>query len=173
MPNKIDTISIADNFLPDRDFFKISETMLSGDFPWYFNQIIDNDYDLPYTEKFQFTHHFIKENDSHGTRVGEFFWLLDPFMEKLNPKKIHRIKANMLMRSTTVCQHQLHRDLDTICLTGIFYMNTNNGYTFFKDGQKVQSIQNRFVFFNSNVLHGGTTCTDSKYRMVINFNFDF
>ena len=32
------------------------------------------------------------------------------------------------------------------------YMNDNNGYTYFEDGQRVESKENRTVLFPSNLL---------------------
>jgi hypothetical protein len=55
--------------------------------------------------------------------------------------------------------------------TLILYMNTNNGYTEFEDGMKVESVANRIVSFPEETKHRGTSCTDEKIRMVINFNF--
>ena len=55
--------------------------------------------------------------------------------------------------------------------TSIFYVNTNNGYTKFEDGTKVESVANRMVTFPSNMKHTGTSCTDERIRVVINFNY--
>ena len=50
-------------------------------------------------------------------------------------------------------------------------MNTNDGYTEFEDGTKVESVANRLVTFPANLKHTGTSCTDEKTRIVINFNY--
>ena len=50
-------------------------------------------------------------------------------------------------------------------------MNTNNGYTKFEDGTTVKSEANRMVTFPASMRHLGTTCTDQKIRVVINFNY--
>ena len=55
--------------------------------------------------------------------------------------------------------------------TSIFYVNTNNGYTKFEDGTKVESVANRMVTFPTNMKHTGTSCTDEKMRIVINFTY--
>ena len=47
----------------------------------------------------------------------------------------------------------------------------NNGYSEFEDGTKVESVANRMVTFPANVKHTGTSCTDEKTRVVINFNY--
>ena len=55
--------------------------------------------------------------------------------------------------------------------TSIFYVNTNNGYTKFEDGTKVESVANRMLTFPANMKHIGTSCTDEQTRVVINFNY--
>ena len=55
--------------------------------------------------------------------------------------------------------------------TSIFYINTNNGYTKFENGEKVESVANRMVTFSTNLKHTGTSCTDERTRVVINFNY--
>ena len=62
-------------------------------------------------------------------------------------------------------------DVPFDCMTGIYYVNSNDGYTEFKDGTKVESVANRVVAFPCTVPHAGTTCTDASVRTVINFNF--
>ena len=50
-------------------------------------------------------------------------------------------------------------------------MNTNNGYTEFENGTTVESEENRMVVFPAEMKHRGTSCTDKKIRVVINFNY--
>ena len=45
------------------------------------------------------------------------------------------------------------------------------GYTSFEDGTKVESVENRFVTFDSDIKHSGTTCTNQKVRLVLNINY--
>ena len=49
--------------------------------------------------------------------------------------------------------------------------STNNGYTLFEDGTKVDSVANRMVLFEGNRLHTGATQTDERFRYVVNFNY--
>ena len=55
--------------------------------------------------------------------------------------------------------------------TGILYLNTNNGYTLFEDGTKIESVANRFISFPSAMSHKGTTCSDENKRIILNFNY--
>ena len=56
-------------------------------------------------------------------------------------------------------------------LTAIYYVNTNNGWTEFENGDKVPSVENRIVIFDSSQLHTGTRTTNASSRVVINFNY--
>ena len=58
-------------------------------------------------------------------------------------------------------------------LSAIYFVNSNNGYTYFKTDEliQVENIKNRLVIFPNGLLHSGTTCTDAKARVVINFNY--
>ena len=84
-----------------------------------------------------------------------------------------RIKANLLYKTSKIIKHGYHTDFepDLNNKTSIFYVNTNNGYTSFKNGRKVKSKENTLVEFDSKLEHSGTTCTDKEYRMIINFNY--
>ena len=55
-------------------------------------------------------------------------------------------------------------------ITSILYLNTNDGYTEFEDGTKIESIENRWVSFPEDTKHRGTSCTNERVRVVINFN---
>ena len=57
------------------------------------------------------------------------------------------------------------------CFTSILYLNTNNGYTEFENGTKVESIKNRLIKFPLSYRHTGTTCTNQPFRSVINFTY--
>ena len=50
-------------------------------------------------------------------------------------------------------------------------MNTNDGFTEFKNGDIIESIANRMVIFDSSLEHTGTSCTNKKRRIVLNFNY--
>ena len=75
------------------------------------------------------------------------------------------------MKTPEHVQSAFHRDVDN-CITAIYYVNTNNGYTEFEsNGMKVNSVENRLVIFDSNEKHRAVTATDTSRRSVINFNY--
>jgi hypothetical protein len=92
-------------------------------------------------------------------------------LKKLSVKSLLRVKANLLHKTEKTIEHGFHRDFPYENNTAIFYLNTNNGYTKFKNKKIIKSEKNKLVDFNSSLEHTGSTCTDEDYRIVINFNY--
>tara|TARA_Y100000114_G_scaffold71689_1_gene65650 strand:- start:212 stop:691 length:480 start_codon:yes stop_codon:yes gene_type:complete len=156
---------ISKNFLTKDEFNSVEEAIMGDRFPWYYNDEVVN----PGDGFFQFTYLFVnngKENCNSKTMD-----MLKPILNKIKYKKIRRIKANLLTKSENIIEHGLHTDVDEKMKTGIFYVNTCNGYTKFKGGKKIKSEKNKYVEFDSDLMHTGSTCTDKKRRVVINFNY--
>lgn len=161
-------MKIIDNFLPQEIFVEIQNMFLSNEFPWYWceNKIYNiGEEDL---SNYQMVHTFYEYNTTYSQ------WRIDPLIQKLNPKALVKIKANLTLGSQYNHFYGYHKDNEwggDGCKTAIYYVNCNNGYTIFKNGDKVESVSNRMVIFNSNNLHTGTSCTDQKRRVVVNFNY--
>lgn len=163
--------NVYDNFLEKNEFKKIKEEILSPFFPWYKNDFIAyENKEHPENEIYnmQFTHTFYKNYSPQSNLTH----ILDPIIKKINPLSIIRIKANLGIAREKIFLSGYHTDVNNDKITtAVFYINSNNGKTIFENGQEVESIENRFISFNSSVKHSGTSCTDSKYRCVINFNY--
>lgn len=160
---------LVKNFLSKNHFKQLKEEMESAEFPWYFQQSVVLPPPVPDTH-FQFTHTFYH----NGMWSSKSRWILDPVLDKIRPMSILRIKANLNPRESKHIEHGLHADFksdNAKITTAIFYVNTNNGYTLFEDGEKVKSIANSWYEFPSSRLHTGSSCTDEKKRIVINFNY--
>ena len=102
-------------------------------------------------------------------------FLFPIFFAKIDPKCLLRVKANLQMRTTEIRENGFHWDYPVDKFVGaktsIFYINSNDGYTEFKDGTRIESVANRLVTFPLHMEHRGTTCTDKPFRLVINFNY--
>ena len=127
------------------------------------------------TDRFQFFHLFYR-NIPQSPLFNELIHIL----EIINPIALYRIKANLLTKTTDIVKNSFHTDINELknspeklkqWTTSIFYINSNNGYTEFEDGTKVESIANRMVTFPADLKHRGTSCSDEKTRVVINFNY--
>ena len=172
-------IKIIDGLLGDEELKKLQDLLLGHDFPWYFNDnTIQKGKDN--LNDFQLIHAFYLDGKNFWFIHSESFKFIEPILEKIGCKILIRAKANL----RTVAPEKdiivgYHTDDQArnfafaygITETAIFYVNTNNGYTIFKDGKKVDSIENRLVTFPTDTEHCGVSCTDSKQRGVINFNY--
>lgn len=158
---------IIDNFLPLPEFNEIKKKMLGSTIEWSYNPfVITPTDDTTNFYDFQFTHTFYHKCQPHSHNIN----LLDPILQILNPSAIVRIKANLQSRTEKIYTHPYHLDHNFFDgKVSIFYVNSNNGYTILEDGTKIDSIENRLLTFDGNILHTGTTCTDQKIRCVINF----
>tara|TARA_R110000822_G_scaffold309530_1_gene439354 strand:- start:696 stop:1190 length:495 start_codon:yes stop_codon:yes gene_type:complete len=162
-------IKTTDNFLTKKEFNELKLFILNnGNFPWYLSNGINT---LKDGEK-QFYHYFY----NNYSICSDFFKLLLPLLKKLKVNSLIKIKANLLPKTESIVEYKYHTDVEIkdknlIPKTAIFYLNTNNGFTLFKDSPNVNSVENKIVYFNANLQHGGTTCTDESFRSVINFNY--
>ena len=159
-------IKVIDNFLEEDIFKEIEKILMSDKFPWFYNDFKNDSDDI---NNFQFTHTVVRGN---GEVESKFIQYMKPFFDKLNIKKIFRIKINLTTRTQKSFNHLYHTDVSFKCLTAIFYINSNNGKTIFKNGEEINSVANRMLIFNSNLEHAATSHTDEKTRVVINFNFE-
>ena len=163
---------IIDNFLPEDVFLPIQKFLMSEHFPWYYNgcTTFGNVIDI---FDYQFVHSFY--HLKQGIGVISHFEVIEPIIKKLDCFCLLRAKANLKTLYSGPQDKQknnYHRDFDKDCTTAILYINTNNGYTIFKDTkQKIDCVANRLVKFNSKLEHDGISSNDSKQRVVINFNY--
>lgn len=162
---------IIDNFLSEEDFNRLRDTLLNPSFPWNYNPrkvFKDKIEEEPYD--FQFVHNFFIGSQ----KVSEYFDLVQPIFDKLNMTGYARTKANITPRTDTRVVYDFHTDFKyppKLTKTGILYINTNNGPTIFEGGLEVEAIANRFVTFDSNILHAGSSCTNQNIRCVVNVNY--
>jgi hypothetical protein len=166
-------MKVIDNFLSEQDFLTLKTALLGSSFPWYLNSIKVNKNKTTIDDKFnyQFTHGFYYDHSPKS----QYIELVTPIILKLNPSALLRIKANLTPNTYKIIEYDYHRDFDAPHrfdgMSAVFYVNTNNGYTMFETGEKIESIENRIVIFDSDILHTGTSCTDEKTRCVLNFNY--
>ena len=165
------SIDIKDNFLPKEEL-GILKNYIYNNISWKYTDSVDYEGDNKDKDIFQFFHSYIH----NGIQISDVRSIL-PILDKINPFIIHRIKINFLFKTPSIVENSFHVDIllnDNKLkqwTTSIFYVNSNNGYTRFKDGTKIESIENRLITFPSNILHLGTSCSDKKNRIVINFNY--
>ena len=153
---------LIDNFLEPKDLKTIQDLFLGNKIAW---NCLDGAVS-PNDGNYQFVHVLYTQYSP----CSPFFDALGPIWQKLQPCSIVRSKANLNMKTIEHVEIEYHTDVDN-CITAIYYVNTNNGYTEFQNGMKVDSIENRIVIFDSNEKHRAVTTTDTARRVVINFNY--
>ena len=160
-------IELYDNFLPDWLHQTALMIIKSDSTLWQCTKILNEDkLNVPIQYNRQLTYR-INENSTMYHAV------LLPIFQKLgiSSKKIIRSKVNNNLASQEIREHGFHVDTDKECNVLIYYFNTNDGYTLFENGDKVESVANRLIKFKSNLRHTGTTCTDQPNRYVLNVNY--
>ena len=160
-------IEIKDNFLDKTLFNKIKNFMTSSYMPWFYNDEINDANDKDY----YFTHLFVADNKPTSNLSKN---IIMPLMDKVNHKKILMAKANLFTKQNNNIEYGFHTDYpkDFKHTTVLFAINTNNGYTEFKDGTKVESVENRLIIFDGQLEHQSVGQTDTKQRINLNINIE-
>ena len=174
---KLGEIEIIDNFLEQENFFMI-EQILGDNTPWKYSGVISGykDSKLMCDELYNYQYTHVVYIDDRI--FSEFFNVLEEsnLFFKLGVRSICRIKFNSIPKAEKIITHGFHQDIyfDDESLTedgvksAILYINSNDGFTVFEDGTKVESVANRLVKFPSTLKHSGTTCTDCHRRVALN-----
>jgi hypothetical protein len=162
-------ILIYKNFLPKKTFKEIQEFMLGPRMPWYYNDAVA----LRKDKQFMFFHLFYHSYEINTT-PELFEGIIQPILRKLKitKDKLIRAKANWYTNQNKHIKHEYHIDQHKkhkVCLLSV---NTNNGYTEFKNGDIVDSIENQAVVFDGDIPHRSVTQKDKNMRVNINLNYD-
>ena len=162
-------ITITDNFLPLQDFKQLQSILMGENIPWFWQNTVTKYDEEKYSYGFQLTHVLYKD-DSPQSSANQY---LEKLYNALGVRTLLRSKVNLGPRAGEIIRHMWHCDFHyDDSKTAVFYLNTCNGYTEFKEsGKRVDSVENRLVRFSCNTLHAGTTCTDEDRRTVININY--
>tara|TARA_R100000353_G_scaffold175632_1_gene146548 strand:- start:1270 stop:1860 length:591 start_codon:yes stop_codon:yes gene_type:complete len=177
-------IRIVDDFLPRGDYLQIKEHLIDNpDIPYSFyeGKVYGKDANKNLQDS-HMCHAFYHLNRfPHEPVTTQYLGLMLPIIARCRVLAIHRIKANLETYSgSEPYESEYHVDweneenIKSNMQAAIYYVNTNNGYTDFKDGEevrKVESVANRMVFFDAELPHRGVSSTDTRYRSVINFNW--
>ena len=181
-------IEIRDNFLPHNIFENLKKDIVyNSSFPWFLNKVLDISTEgsyigrtnCPDEDNRQFCYLFYKtDQDKLSTRphMGRELEKVIPLIQNYefshNQKYyLLHVKANLNVRAPENLEHGFHRDHPWNGKTSVFYLNDNDGYTKFQNGQVVESKANRAVIFDSPELHTGSTQTDEYARYVVNLNW--
>ena len=181
-------IQVRDNFLTQTEYEALYNVFKSNKVSWYYYDFVNSPVDDDSDYNFQFVHPMYHYNDSGPLFLDDsdnwhkrlrlikspYKKLIDPILSKLNVEILLRMKFNMNTRTNEIIESNFHVDIGTYLNTykiAIFYLNSNDGYTLFECGRKIESVANRVVIFDGKLKHCGTSCTNQKNRIVLNINY--
>ena len=166
------TITVQDNFLDENYFKHLQSLVFSKEFPWSMGSVLDDAPIGDIANEIQFVH--LAYHD-RARIMSDFYPHLQSMLQTMGLFSCSKVKLNVLQRQEKIIEHGFHVDFPEAPLgnlTSILYMNTNNGYTKFPTGEKVESVENRLVTFPVHFPHTGSTNTcDAKVRCVMNINW--
>ena len=163
-------MEIKDNFLDNKHLAEL-DNLVGTSFPWYLQKE-----QIKGANDGCWFSHIVYYKDVPRSEL--YNPIIKIFKNYLNYVSLCRINVNLLLRQETPSISAFHTDFGsekmttaTAVATAIYYLNTNNGYTEFEDGTKVDSVENRLVVFPTNTPHRAVGQTDVATRIVFNFNF--
>ena len=159
---------IIDNFLSKEDHYRMKKDLENRNFQWYFSPKSGHPEEQEELYNWQYFHTMYYHQGGYKSRL---FPIVQPLITKLKPMILIRIKVNATMYDKKIIEYPFHVDTRIKCKTGIYIIDTSDGYTYFKDGQRIDSIANRFITFDSHHKHAGTNLTSAKRRIVVNINY--
>ncbi|AHB80437.1 DNA endonuclease V [Synechococcus phage ACG-2014h] len=162
-------MKVIDNFLPYDQHKRYLDLLTDSEFPWNLATVVpSNDLLCDSLQNYQLNHTFYIDDVPYTP----YFDHIIPLVVGLQPKSLMRVRANCNINTSSVIEHGMHQDYEWEGVkAAVYYVNTNDGYTKFNSGKKVDSVANRMVIFNANEWHTGSTCTNALARYVINVNF--
>ena len=170
--------NVIDNFLPQEYFNHILHVMFnSPDFTWSYSDMIayhgDDDSSTGY-----FAHTLFDSRDEEKGYLpatpfrSKFFELIFPLLDELKATNLIRAKVNFYTRTNKVEEHAQHVDTYFSCKGAILYLNTCNGFTRLGKDTIINSVANRVLLFDASNWHNSTTCSDQRYRLTLNINYN-
>lgn len=161
---------VRDNLLSINEFTKLRDEIFHPQVDWHLNLGIVRS-ETANLDDIQFVHQIY----NFGRPLSPLLPELEPIRAALDICVNLRIKINLTAKSVVPYSSGFHVDMSSLnhlpIKTAVFYVNDNNGYTEFENGERVYSKANRAVIFDGPTSHSGVSCTDAKYRCVINWNY--
>jgi len=165
---------VIENLIDKEEFKKIQNIFTNSAYlPWYYNsttthQTDDND--------FMFTHTIYLDDQIKSDVYNDCINLFFKVSQEVKRYKLLRIKANLYTNQSKNIYHKVHVDYKDLkdYKTAVYNFSTCNGGTilYLEDKEiDIPSIENSLIIFDGNIKHRGYTQTDTKTRILLNFDF--
>lgn len=165
-------MKVIDDFLPAEALQAMVQAMGAKGFPWLKTPILfPPPFGLEDEYNQQLVHGFVQRKPGFR-HDSPHLPLIEPLLRPLDAAELIKVKMNVTRQRGKSVVYGWHVDTRRPgATTAIYYLNTNNGYTAFEDGRRVDSVANRIVLFDASLRHSGASCTDTAERWVMNLNF--
>ena len=166
-------VQIFNNFLDQEVFLEIKKFIMSPRCQWrYVNYIAhkdgrDNDNDGYFVHSFKDCH---PQTFEDRYPESPHFPLIVKILDKIQYQNILRIRSSLYPRRDVQKPDPFHIDYNFPHRVCIFYVNTNNGYTMFENGEKIPSVENQLATFDGSEKHCSVVQTDTPARYIVNIN---
>tara|TARA_Y100000004_G_scaffold33152_1_gene35131 strand:+ start:892 stop:1386 length:495 start_codon:yes stop_codon:yes gene_type:complete len=159
---------IVDNYLPKDELDRIKNIVLDNNlFNWYYTKNITHT-NANFFNYFYLIHNLYDNNLPNSPYYDE---LAGIFLDKGHINSLLRMKINLYPNQGSFVEHPSHTDYDFEHKAALFSLNTCDGYTKLEDGTKIDSVENRMLFFDASKSHCSTNTTNTDRRVNINFNY--
>ena len=159
---------IIDNFLPEENLNILKKTIFNTNFNWFYQKGVNVAEEESKDMLFYFTHIFYTDN----VPFSPLFNLINEnLLSFIKIKSLIRVKGNLYPNQHIKKLNGFHVDYDFQHKGAIFYLNTNDGRTLLGNDIKIDSVENRILFFDSSLPHDSENCIDQKIRVNININY--
>jgi hypothetical protein len=160
---------VINNFLPINDFKRIQDVLFSSEINWFYKDALVKGGKK--NNLFFFSHCFFNEGRIQSPL---FNLIIQPCLNLIEHNSLIEIRANLTFKQQRLTKSDYHVDRNFPCKTAILYLNDCNGYTSLKYNNKLKKIsskENKLLIFDSQIKHAAVLQTDTKRRIVINFNY--
>jgi hypothetical protein len=160
-------INTIDNFLDNVLFLNIKKILFNTNFPYYYHSAVATEQD---NSDFYFNHTFYSDNQQQSSFFSD---IVLPIIVKYGfKKKLIRAKCNLYTKKEKHIPNSFHLDFQIPHTVLLYSVNTNNGYTMFKSGEKIYSKENQLIVFDGLLEHCSVAQTDEKIRVNVNINIE-
>ena len=162
-------MQVTEDFLQEEYYDHLNEIITSTQFPWMFQKRVANIGEDPEEDlnHYYFVHSLFFQNKVESPLYDDFLYLF----QSLNVQFLHRARVLMFVNQGEQYVHDRHVDHTTNCKTALIYMNTNDGFTDFETGERVESVKNRLLLFDGSIPHSSSTPTNTKERLLLSVTY--
>ena len=160
-------MQVIPNFIKDKELQQdLKNTLLGNQFDYYYQSSV------AHTDDFMFTHGLWWPTDNGSPHISNYFIpIMMPILGELSFTSLMRVKVNCYTKHKNFEKTGFHVDNPEPHMVGLYSVNTNNGYTLFEDGTKIDSVENQMLIFDGSKRHCSVAQTDTNLRVNININF--